>query len=111
MSIDDLLEQLAERGVTLYLDGERLRYWGPQGALTGALRDAIARDRQRILHRLRSAPSVVHAADASAHCTVCDQRNWTENSPQDGRIRTTCRVCGRFIGYRPAGSGQTGGGT
>jgi hypothetical protein len=31
-----------------------------------------------------------------------DRGNWIDESPVNGRIRTVCRICGKFLGYRPA---------
>lgn len=95
MSIDDLLTCLADRGVQLYLDGERLRFKAPVGALTPVLRDGIATHRTTIIGRLKSGSGV------SPRCSYCDWRSWIDEPPKDGRIRTTCGRCGRFIGYRP----------
>jgi hypothetical protein len=98
MSVDVLLSSLADRSVELFLDGDRLRYRAPAGALTMELRGGIAAQRLAIIEHLRVRTAVT--ADAS-RCTKCDRRNWRDDPLQDGRIRTTCGKCGRFIGYRP----------
>lgn len=97
--LEDLLRSLADRAVELYLDGDRLRFRAPTGALTPELRDDIAGHRLAIIEHLRT-PSTNAAAIAG--CVMCDWRNWRDEPPKDGRIRTTCGKCGRFIGYRPA---------
>lgn len=32
----------------------------------------------------------------------CDRGNWIDEPRINARIRTKCRMCGRFLGYRPA---------
>lgn len=93
MILKDLRIALARRKVELYLDGDQLRYRAPEGALTSELRDAIRAHRLEIIEQLRDA--------ATGRCGICDWRDWRDAPPQDGRIRTTCGKCGRFIGYRP----------
>lgn len=97
MNVDALLGALADCKVELYLDGDRLRFRAPEGALTPKLRNEIAAHRPAIIGRLLRAATTV-AAD---RCAICDWRNWRDAPPRDGRIRTTCGKCGRFIGYRP----------
>jgi hypothetical protein len=98
VSIDDLLGCLADRGVQLYLDGDRLRFKAPVGALTSSLRDDIATYRITIIERLQAGVTI---PGVTRRCTYCDWRDWMDEPPKDGRIRTTCGKCGRFIGFRP----------
>lgn len=97
MSVDDLLRRLAARSVELYLAGDRLRYRAPEGALDTGLRNEIAAHRSAIIEHLQLAAS---PGGGRQRCGNCDRRNWVDEPPKDGRIRTTCRKCGGFIGYR-----------
>lgn len=53
MTAGDLLKHLSEKGVTLSLDGDRVQYRAPKGALTPELRSAIAKQRDGIIALLR----------------------------------------------------------
>jgi hypothetical protein len=98
MTTAQLLTRLAGLNVTLFVKGDQLRYRAPAGTVTDDLRDAIASCRSEIIERLR-----VPTEGTVTQCSMCDYRNWIDAPPVDGRIRTACGVCGRFIGYRPAG--------
>jgi TubC N-terminal docking domain len=100
VTTDELLAQLNARGVALYLEGDLLRYRAPEGALTGELRGAIANNRITVINRLRTTMMSSELAP-SQRCMICDQRNWLDEPSKDGSIRTICRICGRFIGFRP----------
>ena len=99
MITEEILQRLANHGVQLYLVGYRLRFRAPPGALSQELRTEIAARRLAIVQHLASERV---AAASTAHSPTCDRRFWVDEPPQDGRIRTTCSICGRFIGYRPA---------
>ncbi len=96
-----LLHQLAERNVELYLDGDRLRFRVPAGALTDDLRLAVAEHRTEIIVLLRPRDAVAPVRTA---CVTCDRRDWVDEPAREGQIRTVCGRCGRFIGFRPAES-------
>jgi len=98
VNVSDLLRCLANCGVQLYLDGDRLRYKAPVGALTSSLRGDITTHRLAIIERLKGDAT---APGAPRRCTYCDWKDWVDDPPKDGRIRTTCGKCGRSIGYRP----------
>jgi hypothetical protein len=96
----ELMTELGRRGVELYLDGDRLRFRAPSGALGPELRAAVAAQRVAIIDRLRGPGNVA----AVSKCTRCDHRDWVDEPPVGGQIRTHCAKCGRFIGYRPVGA-------
>lgn len=52
----ELLAALERRGVTLFLDGERLHYRAPKGALDAELRGWIAKLRHKLIAHLRYPP-------------------------------------------------------
>ncbi|MDI1475044.1 non-ribosomal peptide synthetase [Polyangium sp. y55x31] len=53
MTIERLLEDALARGVKLWVEGDRLRFRAPRGALTDALREEISRHRDDIIAFLR----------------------------------------------------------
>jgi hypothetical protein len=99
VSLDELLNRLDLRAIRLNVDGERLCFRAPKGALSAELREAVIDHRSAIIERLRR--GVLFPA-MGRQCATCDRRQWVDESPKDGRIRTVCGICGRFIGYRPA---------
>jgi pyochelin synthetase len=54
MTVENLLAELEQQQIHLWLEDDQLRYRAPQGALTKSLRDAIARQKQDIMLRLQS---------------------------------------------------------
>jgi len=95
----ELLAELNCRRVELFLDGDRLRFRAPPGVLNSELRAAITDRRPAILAALH--PTAATADQHLEPCGGCDPGDWRDDPPEGGRIRTTCRRCGRFIGYRP----------
>ena len=54
MSVGALMTELADRGVELWVEGVRLRFRAPRGALLPEHRDAIAAQRDMIMRHLRA---------------------------------------------------------
>lgn len=98
MTVDELAGSLAQNRVTLFLDGMRLRYRAPKGSLTPAMRMAVNEYRPQIIQHLWAKGSTPSGA---GKCIICDRHDWVDEPLGDGRIRTTCRKCGEFVGYRP----------
>ncbi len=99
MTVEALTTTLSSRGVALFLEGDALRFRAPKGALTADLKQQIAAQRGEIVDRLRELAAT--GADSPAASCRCDFNSWVDEPPQEGRIRTHCGKCGRFIGYRP----------
>ena len=99
MTPAELLKELATRKVELQVEGGRLRFRAPTGAVSKELRDAVAAHRSDIIANLCLQQS---NSSVRSICTHIDPLNWIDEPRRDGRIRTTCRICGRFFGYRPA---------
>lgn len=97
MTIESLTTTIASRGVSLYLEGEALRFRAPKGALTAELKQQIVEHRGEIIAQMRP-PA---AAKCRKSAIRCDWRDWVDEPAREGRIRTHCGQCGRFIGYRP----------
>jgi pyochelin synthetase len=53
MTVEDLLTELQQQQVQLWVEDDQLRYRAPQGALTEGLRDALMRQKPEIILRLR----------------------------------------------------------
>jgi len=100
MTVDALLADLSGRGIVLFVEADRLRFRAPAGALTPELSAVISENRGAIIERLRASTPLA-ASPLRQRCQICDRKNWVDDPPHDGRIRTTCRLCGSFIGFRP----------
>jgi hypothetical protein len=53
-----LLDELKRQGVSLWADGERIRFRAPRGVVTPELREQLAQHRDQLLARLRLPPAV-----------------------------------------------------
>jgi len=53
----DLIDQCRQRGITLYLDGQELRFRGPRGAMTPELRQVVAHRRAELVAMLNTPSS------------------------------------------------------
>lgn len=100
MTVTDLLHELGALGIELFLDDKDLRFRGPKGALTDELRRQIANRREGLIRQLRESAHP-ELSETGQRCRRCVRREWVDAQPVDGRIRTHCGRCGRFIGYRP----------
>jgi hypothetical protein len=66
MSITDLIADLSQRGVRLWLDGEQLRFRAPQGTLTSELKSQLAARKDELREFLQQVQSSLEAPAAPA---------------------------------------------
>jgi hypothetical protein len=108
--VESILDELLARGVTLFLDGDRMRYRAPKGAYTPELRTLVADHRDALRRRLaslcaggptdglqvvataREATSVMlrpgtenHGGDGETTTGSVDEADWSEYTTADGR--------------------------
>ena len=105
MSVYDTIAAAARAGVSLSLDGGRLRYRAPAGALTPELRAGLADHRDELRHLLALPPDSPEYAAALAgvaaalgwqrverrprRCYSCRTSRWWE-WPTGGLVCATC---------------------
>ena len=89
-----LVRGLRAKGVTFEVTNGRIAFQGPEGVLTQSDLDEMKEFKPEIL--------LLFNRSCRLHN---DQRNYVDVVLKSGWIRTTCRVCGRFVGYRPLGVG------
>lgn len=106
MTVDEIFSTLQGVGIKLWLVEGRLRFRAPATAMTDQVRDAILANRSAIVSRLQREQRLF--CTSSKGCGGCDRHDWVDAPSQEGWIRTTCRRCGTFIGYRPASFGPAG---
>jgi hypothetical protein len=107
MTAESLIKKLTRKGISLMVDGDRLIWAAPKGSMTPELLVELRSHRGEVLaaltpekeaHRPRSG----RAAPGQTCSPHNDPANHVDAPAPGGRVRTTCRFCGRFLGYRPS---------
>jgi amino acid adenylation domain-containing protein len=75
MTASELIERASGLGIRLWVEGDRLRYDAPEGAMNGELRNAIVAQRAEIVSRL-AAPSLRRIAQKVLPLSFAQQRLW-----------------------------------
>lgn len=104
MTLDELVTELRQREIHLYLQGGRLRYRGPTGALTPTLRSALQAAREELISRLggtecRNASGIAPASRSGPlPLSFAQQRLWFLDQLDPGNtiylMPTALRVTG-----------------
>jgi hypothetical protein len=94
-----LLDRLIELGIRIECRGDQLRLT-PAAAISTELLRQLKCQKQELLAILQNPAS---PADGTVPCGVCRREHWIDEPPRNGRIRTRCGQCGRFVGFRREG--------
>ena len=100
--VGELLTQLRERDVKLWLDGERLRYSAPPGGLSDELREDLRAHKSDITAFLREAQQAARSAppmqriprDGAMPLSFAQERLWFLNQFQSDGGGATYNMCG-----------------
>jgi len=89
-----ILDELASIGVSVHVGSNgRLKLVAQSGDVSPEAVELAKRHKAVLLTSL--------AGSCSPHNNMA---NYLDGPSRNGRIRSTCRACGRFIGYRLAGN-------
>jgi hypothetical protein len=91
VSAPALLEEARRRGVELRLEGGRLRYRAPAGALTAELREALRAHREELLELLRE------TGPPHSHTDLLAQAELLEARHQLGAVLLSSRLLDREL--------------
>ena len=92
MTAETLLADLSARGVIVTVARDTIQLDAPSGVLTDDDVVVLRDHKSSVLESLRSRCQPHNKPENSVDAAAPNRPGW---------IRTTCRVCGRFIGYRP----------
>jgi hypothetical protein len=119
MTGTELVAHVRGQGIALTVEAGRLTVEGAADRLTDELVALLRDHKADVLAALGAEPAAAlpgafrspergptPATDDRSTRPACRCRpaDWRDDPPVDGRIRTTCGQCGRFVGYRPAGA-------
>jgi hypothetical protein len=109
-----ILDDLARQGVALWPDGDELVYDAPPASVTPELLATLRERRCEILAALKASTAdspLDERRNINRDAGRCGQHinpaDWQDSRANRGMIRTACKRCGGFIGYRPAEKRRT----
>ncbi len=80
MTLNELIETVAQKDIELMADGDQLRYRAPAGALDENLKDELRRHKSELLVALNSCIAAVYYDDDQERWfKTADGRFWHEN--------------------------------
>ena len=91
---EELVKDLRAKGVMLEVRNLNIAFEAPDGAMTQGDLDTM--------RGLKPEIQLVLERNCKPHN---DQRNYLDIRQDNGWIKTTCIVCGRWVGRRPLGVG------
>jgi thioesterase domain-containing protein/acyl carrier protein len=106
MNLEQLLDNLSQLGVKLWLDGDRLGIRAPKGVLTPELKEALAQNKENILVFLKkvnattpaSSPIVILPREGALPLSLAQERLWSLEQLTPGTAVYNLSVALRLTG-------------